>query len=152
MMKPCTSVLAALLVAVLSRAQTVEEPSEARPAVTSMDLKIAKRAREILNTPAKWNRSDTRICPPQAKRFSLYCTIEKATSDVGGYFEHRSAAMQEARMVIEEVYPDWRRYEHRLKDYNNDPRTTFADIQKVLRLLEEHISERLREQQRRSGR
>jgi|SRR4051794_16187491 len=150
-MKPHTFVLAALFVAALNGAQT-GDPSEARPPVTATDLKIAKRASEILNSPAKWNRSDTRKCPPKAETFSLYCVIEKATGDVGGHFEHRSPAMQEARMVIEEVYPDWRRYEHRLKDYNNDPPTTFADIQKVLRLLEEHISDRLREQQRSSQR
>jgi hypothetical protein len=28
-------------------------------------------------------------------------------------------------------------------DYNNDPTTTFADIQKVLRLLQQRIAERL---------
>ncbi len=151
-MKPHTLFWAALFLPILTGAQTVEKPSEAKPPVSPVDLKIAKRAREILNSPAKWNRSDTRVCPPSAKTFSLYCAIEKATGDVGGHFEHRSAAMQQARMVIEEVYPDWQRYEHRLKDYNNDPHTTFADIQKVLRLLEEHISERLGEQRRPSGR
>ena len=125
-----------------------DRASEARPPVTVMDLKIAQRASAILNSSTKWNRADTRVCPADAKTFSLYCALEKATDEVAGRFEHRGAAMQEARFVIEEVDPNWKRYEHRLKDYNNDPNTNFADIQRVLRLLEEHIAQRLAEQNR----
>src|SRR5262249_36184041 len=69
---------------------------EARPPVTKGDLKIVQRAREILNDPSKWNRSDTRFCPADAKTFSLYCSLEKATREVTGGFQHRGAAMQEA--------------------------------------------------------
>jgi hypothetical protein len=64
---------------------------------------------------------------------------QAATSNTG-------AAMQEARFVIEDIAPNWKEYHHRLMDYNNDPRTTFADIQKVLRLLEKRITKRLREE------
>ena len=39
--------------------------------------------------------------------------------------------------------PKAKNYEHRLMDYNNDPTTTFADIQKVFGLLEERITKRL---------
>ena len=120
--------------------------SEARPPVTEADLRIVKRAREILSSPSKWNRADTRVCPADAKTFSLYCALEKATYDVTGKFEHRGAAMQEARFVIEEIVPDWRKYNHRLMDYNNDPTTTFADIQKVLQRLQERITKRLAEE------
>jgi hypothetical protein len=35
------------------------------------------------------------------------------------------------------------KYNHRLMDYNNDPSTTFADIQNVLRLMEDRIAKRL---------
>ena len=86
-------------------------------------------------------------CPPEANNFSLYCALERATREVSGDFEHRGAAMQEARFVIEKVAPDWqRKYNHRLMDYNNDPATTFGDIQTVFRLLEQRISKRLGEQ------
>jgi hypothetical protein len=117
-----------------------------RPPVTKADIEIVKRAQEILNSPAVWNRNDNRVCPKDAKKFSLYCALEKATDEVAGNFEHRGAAMQEARFVIEDVAPG-RKYEHRLMGYNNDRRTTFADIQKVLRLLGEDIVKRLAEQQ-----
>lgn len=119
---------------------------EARPRVSKDDLRIVERAREILDSPSKWNRADTRVCPEDAKTFSLYCALEKATRDVTGKFEHRGAAMQEARFVIEEVAPDWHKYHHRLMDYNNDAATSFADIQKVLRLLRERIGKRLSEE------
>jgi len=117
--------------------------SNARPPVTKADIDIVKRAAEILNSPAKWNRADDRVCPPDAKTFSLYCALEKATLEVSKDFEHRGAAMQEARFVIEEVAPNASRYSHRLMDYNNDPNTTFADVQGVFWLLEKHIAMRL---------
>jgi len=122
------------------------DDSEVRPAVTKTDLEIVEHARRILDTPAKWNRADNRKCPDGAKAFSLYCALEKATYEVTGSFEHRGAAMQEARFVIEEVAPDWKKYDHRLMDYNNDPKTNFADVQKLFQLLHERIERRLKEQ------
>lgn len=125
---------------------SASDASEARPPVTKADLQIVEHAQKILDSPAKWNRADTRKCPTEAKTFSLYCALEKATYEVTGKFEHRGAAMQEARFVVEEVVPDWQKYNHRLMGYNNDPNTAFADIQKVLRLLHERINKRLLEE------
>ncbi|HKN75265.1 MAG TPA: hypothetical protein VJW94_08810 [Candidatus Acidoferrum sp.] len=139
--------LAAMLIAESLHGQTgAGDDPEARPPVSKADVRIVQRAREILNSPSKWNRADTRVCPPDAKTFSLYCALEKATNEVSGKFEHRGAAMQEARFVIDEIAPNRKNYEHRLKDYNNDPTTTFADVQKFFRLLEERISKRLAEE------
>src|SRR5262249_10542546 len=83
---------------------------EAHPPVTKADLKIVQRARKILNDPSKWNRSDTRDCPDDANTFSLYCSLEKATQEVTGSFQHRNAAMQEARFVIDEIAPNRKNY------------------------------------------
>ena len=52
--------------------------------------------------------------------------------------------MQEARFAIDEIAPT-APYNHRLMDYNNDPSTTFADIQRVFKLTEARISKRLNE-------
>ena len=117
--------------------------SDLRPPVTGVDLQIAKRARKILDSPSHWNRQDTRECRKGAKSFRLYCALEKATEEVSGNFEHRGAAMQEARFVIEDISPKGKDYDHRLMGYNNDPGTKFADIQNVLRLLEARIAKRL---------
>jgi hypothetical protein len=120
----------------------------ANPPVTRVDVRIVQRARKILNSPSKWNRADTRNCPADAATFSLYCALEKATKEVSGTFEHRGAAMQEARFVIDEIAPNAKSYEHRLMDYNNDTATTFADVQKFFRLLEVRVRKRLVEQSR----
>lgn len=140
-----TRVLTSLALLTCTVAAEPCDDSDARPPVARADLRIAKRAGQILDSPKKWNRADTRDCPARAKTFSVYCALEKATDEVSGHFEHRGAAMQEARFVIEAIAPNVNRYEHRLMDYNNDPTTKFADIQKVFRLLEERIAKRLKE-------
>jgi hypothetical protein len=118
--------------------------SEVVPPVTAEDIQIVKRAKAILSSPAKWNRADNRECPTAAKTFSLYCALERATVETSGRFEHRGAAMQEARFVINDDLARGNHYEHRLMDYNNDPKTTFADTQKFFQLVEERIEKRLK--------
>ena len=122
---------------------SAQDNPDAKPAVTKADLEIVKRAEAILDSPSKWNRADNRKCPAKAKTFSLYCALERATLEISGSFKHRGAAMQEARFVIDEIAPG-RNYEHRLMGYNNDPSTTFADIQKIFRLMEQRISKKLK--------
>lgn len=119
---------------------------EARPPVTQTDVRIVQRAREILDSEAKWNRADTRVCPPDAQTLSLYCALEKATAEVTGKFAHRGAVMQESRFVIDAIAPNRNTYDHRLMDYNNDPTTTFADVQKFFQLLDDRVRQRLKEQ------
>ena len=126
-----------------TKPQSNSDDSNVRPAVTKTDLQIVKRARQILNSESKWNRADNRICPAEAKTVSLYCALEMATVEVGGKAEHRGAALQEARFVIDEIARD-RNYEHRLMNYNNDRTTTFSDIQEVLRITESLITLRLK--------
>jgi len=119
------------------------DDSDARPPVTPADLQIVQRARQLLDSPAKWNRTDNRKCPADAKTFSLYCALETATVQSGRNFEHRAAALQEMRFVIDEITAE-RNYDHRLMDYNNDPATTFADIQEVFRITESLMTLRLK--------
>jgi hypothetical protein len=126
--------------------RSMADDPEARPPVTKADVQIVQRAREILDSESKWNRADTRVCPADAKTFSLYCALEMATDQVSGKFEHRGAAMQEARFVIDEIAPNRKNYEHRLMDYNNDPTTTFADVQNFFQILKDRVARRLKEE------
>jgi hypothetical protein len=119
--------------------------SDAYRPVTKADLQIVQRAREILNDPSKWDQADTRKCSDDAQTFSLYCSLEKATKEVSGSFQHYGPAMQEARFVVGEIAPN-RNYHYPLMDYNNDPATTFRDIQRVFDLMEKRITNQLREQ------
>lgn len=127
---------------IAAQAHNGDDNPDVHPPVTRADVQIVKRAREILGSPSKWNRADNRVCPADAKTFSLYCALEKATVEVRGKFEHRGAAMQEARFVVEELAPG-KNYHHRLMDYNNDPTTTFADVGKFFVRLESHLNARL---------
>ena len=122
---------------------TAADDSKVRPPITKADLQIVKRAREILDSPSKWNRADNRECPAGAKTFSLYCALQMATIEVSGKTDHRGAALQEARFVIDEISADGN-YQHRLMNYNNDATTTFADIQEVFRITESLIALRLK--------
>jgi hypothetical protein len=141
------------LLLILSAAALAQDPGDnARPPVSEGDIRIVERARELLNSPAKWNRADNRVCPPAQKTYSLYCALEKATEEVSKKFEHRGAAMQEARFAIDEVLAKGNHYEHRLMGYNNDPKTTFADVQWFFTIVEERIKKRLAEQSRSDAR
>ena len=142
-------VIAAVLLLLIASAQAPSaqpvpaDDSAARPPVTPADLQILQHARALLDSPAKWNRADNRKCPADAKTFSLYCALETATVRSGRNFEHRGAALQEMRFVIDEITAE-RNYDHRLMDYNNDPTTTFADIQEVFRITESLMTLRLK--------
>jgi hypothetical protein len=125
--------------------KSVDNP-DVIPSVKKIDLQIVQRARAILSSKSKWNHADTRVCKSTAKTFSLYCALEKAAQEVSGGFEHRGAVMQQARFVIDDLNIKKKDYEHRLMDYNNDPNTTFEDIQKILRLLEACVAEAIKNQ------
>lgn len=109
--------------------------------VTVEDRRILERAEEILSAEPLWNRADTRECAENASRFSLFCALHKASIEVLGRYDHRRAALQEVRFVIEERGKE---YEHRLMGFNNDPATKFSDIKQVLRTARERIQRRMR--------
>jgi hypothetical protein len=117
--------------------------SNTDPPVNESDLQIVQRARQLLKSPAKWNRADNRECPANQQTYSLYCALEKATQEVTHKFEHRGAVMQQARFAIDEILVKGNHYEHRLMNYNNDPKTTFADVQKFFTVVEERIQKLL---------
>jgi hypothetical protein len=83
----------------------------------------------------------------QERRFSLYCALEQATYEVTLEFAHRGAAIEEARFVIDDDLAPNNHYHHRLMDYNNDPRTTYADVQRFFDFLQGRSEGRLGEQE-----
>ncbi|MES3037654.1 MAG: hypothetical protein V4736_07075 [Bdellovibrionota bacterium] len=118
-------------------------PSDVVIPVTKTDVKILQKASKILSSESKWNRDDNRECPMEAKSFSLYCAMNKASIEVNGEFDHRLPAMEELRRSVEDFTKN-KKYEHRLMGFNNDPSTTFADIKRILLLTEDRLSLRLR--------
>lgn len=99
----------------------------------ALDGRIVRRAAEILSSTAAWNRADDRNCAPKATTFSIYCAGEEAVEEItggAGLIDHRRPALEVIRGVVDDRSKG-RNYHHRLMDYNNDPTTTFADVQSL---------------------
>ena len=63
--------------------------------------------------------------------------------EVTGKSDDNSMAMNEARSWITLSPPNRSKYKARLVDYNNDPATSFEDVQKLLQLVEGRLSKQL---------
>lgn len=94
----------------------------------NMDVAILRNAKTLLADANRWDRQDDRRCTPDKPKLSLYCAMQKASIDESGGFQHRRPALQIVRQLVD-VRSAGRDYSHRLRDYNNDPRTRLADIQ-----------------------
>jgi hypothetical protein len=95
------NLLFVIAVALSAQNSKFSGPSDADRPVTASDLRIVQRARQLLNSPAKWNRTDNRECPADEQTYSLYCALEKATEEITHNFEHRGAVMP----VLSCAYP-----------------------------------------------
>ena len=99
--------------------------------VTQTDLEILIRANELLNSEELWNRNSIRTCRKDHKELSLFCALMRASRQITGKYEHRRAAIQEVRFVIDDQYRT-RWSKHRLADFNGNADTSFEDIKKVI--------------------
>jgi hypothetical protein len=131
-----------LLALFLPLSTSLSQEEDRTPAVSTQDLAILRRAKELLPDEAHWNRHDDRKCPPEAMTYSLFCALHKSSVEVLGTYDHRRAALQEVRFSIEAVTKG-REFEHRLMDFNNLPETTLADVQRVLDMAVDKVQERL---------
>lgn len=73
--------------------------------VTTDDLRILEKADALLKDESRWNRNDDRACDDDRAtgRFSLFCALETASTEVLGKYDHRRPALQEVRVVVEEA-------------------------------------------------
>jgi hypothetical protein len=137
-------------------AATVQQPAAQKTAtsaelerrdqpVTNDDLRILRRAEELLKDESAWNRKDDRECDDDeatGKR-SLFCALQKACIDVIGVYDHRRVALQEVRFAVEDA-THGKDFEHRLRDFNNLPTTRLADVKKVLGVATDRVKSRLK--------
>ncbi len=111
------------------------DKSDVHATVNKDDLLILDRAAQLLSAPDRWNRNDTRECPPEAKKLSLFCALRAASIEVLGKYDHRRAALQEVRKTINETNVG-RKFDHPLMRFNNLPNMTIERVrQNGLRLL-----------------
>ena len=111
------------------------------------DVEIIDRARTILSSETVWDRADDRVCQDSDSTFSLFCALHRATRELAGRYEHRRTALQEVRFAVDEATAG-RNYEHRMRDYNNDPATSLASIHAVLAAARLRLMRRLSDQRR----
>ncbi len=119
-----------------------DEAVEAPP--SQKDLAILRAASVLLSDEEMWDREDDRNCENDSStRISLYCALAQATRQEMGVYQHRQPAMQAVRRIIRSEWPE-RIVDHRLMNFNNDPRTTLADVQRLFQLAEESLLEAVR--------
>jgi hypothetical protein len=102
------------------------------------------RAIGILKDEASWNRKDDRECADDTanRKWSLFCALELACTEVLGEYDHRRVALQEVRFAVEDA-THGREFEHRLMDFNNLPETRFEDVSNVLQVARSRVAARL---------
>jgi hypothetical protein len=106
------------------------------------DLRIMDRAIGVLKNEASWNRNDDRECADDTanRKWSLFCALELACTEVLGEYDHRRVALQEVRFAVEDA-THGRAFEHRLMD--NLPETRFEDVSNVLQVARSRVAARL---------
>lgn len=114
--------------------------------VTAKDVKIIQIAKKLLSEEKYWNKDDDRKCDDDLanRSFSLYCALRISSLEVEGRYNHRNAALQKLRHLIELKYPN-RKWDHRLMDFNNMEETNYADIISTLEEIERGFIQELRE-------
>lgn len=122
----------------------VDTSCEVKP--SGLDREIIQRAAAMLNAETVWNRADNRRCNPHATTWSIYCAMELATVQVTGAFHHRRPALQLVRRIVNERAAG-RAYHHRLMEYNNDPTTTFHNVQDIFASALASVSPRKKSRQ-----
>ncbi len=110
-----------------------------RPVPREIDLRILERADRILSTNEKWDSRDDRNCKvdQENKKWSLYCAIYQASTDILNDFNHRSAALETIRNAINNLSPQ-RDYKHQIMDFNNE--STFLDVKLLLKQSQESLA------------
>lgn len=53
-------------------------------AIRAFDVAIARRAAQLISSPAAWSRDDGTDCQPTATRFSVRCALERASDEAAG--------------------------------------------------------------------
>ena len=108
--------------------------------VTLEDLKIIRKAKDLLKDEKSWHKSDDRNCEDDIEKncYSLFCALQRASIEFEGEYNHRNAIMQKIRHTIVEIYPS-KKWNHRLRDFNNMPETDFDVLMELLNRVESEV-------------
>ena len=108
------------------------------------DIQILERAMNLLNNGNNWNRIDNRVCDDSSYpyKWSLFCALHQASIDIDSEYRHLRPAVQAARQAIDEA-TSGKKYEHVLRDFNNEAKS-FNSITQVLNRAKEIITDRIK--------
>jgi hypothetical protein len=124
----------------LDRMQVILD-SRKRP-VDHQDLMILDSADARLSDTLVWDRADDRSCAEQDETFSLFCSLYFGSMDTIGEYQHRRTALQEVRFAIEDA-TGGREFDHRMRDFNNLPETSFDDVKDIIKTARARVQSRL---------
>ena len=124
----------------LDRMQVILD-SRKRP-VDHQDLMILDSADARLSDTLVWDRADDRSCAEQDETFSLFCSLYFGSMDTIGEYQHRRTALQEGRFAIEDA-TGGREFDHRMRDFNNLPETSFDDVKDIIKTARARVQSRL---------
>ncbi len=124
----------------LDRMQVILD-SRKRP-VDHQDLMILDSADARLSDTLVWDRADDRSCAEQDETFSLFCSLYFGSMDTIGEYQHRRTALQEVRFAIEDA-TGGREFDHRMRDFNNLPETSFDDVKDIIKTARARVQNRL---------
>jgi hypothetical protein len=188
-----------------SRPSSNTQPPTTIAAAREWSAAIARRAAELLSSPATWDRKDTTgACPDTAKTFGILCALQRASDEAmhasrdraqsaasgrvecafrreqtheegscgaivdelpvflvekvpaittgmwrpaarptevwaGTMVDASAPVMQAARQTVNAI--STKKYSARLIEFNNDSSTSFSDLQKFFRLLEDRLAQ-----------
>lgn len=108
--------------------------------VAESDLRIIRKTKDMLKDRDSWHKNDDRDCEDdiQNNSFSLFCALKSASIEIEGDYNHRNAIMQKIRHTIVKLFPN-KKWEHRLRDFNNMPETDFIVLMDLLNRVERDV-------------
>lgn len=108
--------------------------------VTTVDLKIIRKAKKFIKDEKSWHKNDDRNCEDDIEKncYSLFCALQRASIEFEGEYNHRNAIMQKIRQTIVKIYPS-KEWKHRLRDFNNMPETDFDILMELLNRVESEV-------------
>lgn len=114
---------------------------------SSEDLAIIDEALGLLGSPKSWNTWGNRVCTDSEAngKWSLFCALYQGSLNVTGHYLHLRPAMESVRDALMEVGSE-RVFVHKLRDFNNDPATSFDEIREVLEIGRRRLEEAMQEQ------
>ena len=107
-------------------------PNSFSPA-SEINLAILRQLKKYFTDSSKWNKNDKRTtgfsdCRPNTEQRTLFCALYYASTDIMGDFY----AGPSFQAIIDAVKRVRKGAQHPIQAFNNDPKTTFAELHEVL--------------------